>query len=174
MKYYYTDGLTSERLKTQFLTLDDIPQWAPFFEDHDAIEFFPNTSNETSIERATFVINRQLKRYSEQNYGLQKILLKSTNEFIGVCGLLIQDVNGELKTEVGYQFFKTYWGNGYATEAARIFIDFAKDYQLCNEIISIIDVHNIKSQRVALKNGLNRKNRVLWTGLDVYIYSKPL
>lgn len=41
---------------------------------------------------------------------MQKIILKSTNEWVGICGLLIQDVNGELKTEVGYQFFKQYWG----------------------------------------------------------------
>lgn len=172
--YFYTDGLVSKRLKTKFLTQDDIPEWAAFFEDEEAIEFFPNQNNETPLERSAFVINKQLKRYADQQFGVQKIILKSTKEWVGICGLLIQDVNGELKTEVGYQFFKQFWGNGYAPEAAKIFIDFAQAHQLSQDIISLIDVNNIKSQRVAEKNGLFRSERIIWTGLDIYVYRKVL
>jgi RimJ/RimL family protein N-acetyltransferase len=75
---------------------------------------------------------------------------------------------------VGYQFFKQFWGNGYAPEAAKIFIDFAQAHQLSQDIISLIDVNNIKSQRVAEKNGLFRSERIIWTGLDIYVYRKVL
>lgn len=172
--YFYTDDLTSERLRTKFLTHEDIPDWAVFFEDEKAIEFFPNTNNETNLERSAFVIHRQLKRYADRKFGSQKIILKETNEWVGLCGLLIQDVNGELKTEVGYQFFKKYWGNGYAPEAAKIFIDFAQEHRISPDIISLIDVKNIKSQRVAEKNGLVRSEKIIWTGLDIYVYRKEL
>lgn len=58
--------MTSERLITQFLTQDDIQEWAAFFEDEEAIKLFPNQNNEKLLERSAFVINKQLKRNSDK------------------------------------------------------------------------------------------------------------
>ncbi|MDQ3847806.1 MAG: GNAT family N-acetyltransferase [Thermoproteota archaeon] len=168
--YKYRDRLETKRLLTRFLTAEDYLIWADFFNDKEAIEFLPTFGLTSALDRAKHWVERQLTRYKEKQFGLQALINKETKEFIGQCGLVKQEVDGEAEIEVGYHIFKKYWGNGYATEAARVFIDYALQNNLTNSIISIIDIRNIKSQRVADKNGLTREKQIKWSGSDVYIY----
>jgi len=72
--------------------------------------------------------------------------------------------------EVGYHIFKKYWGQGYAPEAAIAFINYGFENKLAPSVVSIIDVRNIQSQRVAQKNGLKQDKQTKWADLDVFIY----
>lgn len=168
--YIYYDKLESKRLRTKNLTLADINLWSEFFEDKEAIEFLPNIGFPSTKERAKHWIEKQLSRYSDKRYGLQALINKDTNEFVGQCGLLAQEVDGEPKVEVGYHIFKKYWGQGYAPEAAKLFIDFGFKNNQTTSIISIINTGNIRSQKVAIKNGLTKLKQTKWSDLDVFIY----
>lgn len=168
--YLYTDQLESERLRTRKLSLDDVEAWAQFFEDKEAVEFLPNLGFTSTKDRAKHWIEKQLGRYAENRYGLQALINKATNEFVGQCGLLAQVVDGEQKVEVGYHIFKKHWGQGYAPEAAKLFIDYGFNNDQASSIISIINTGNIKSQKVALKNGLIKVKQTVWSDLDVFIY----
>ncbi len=167
--YTYEDNLQSPRLITRKLTENDIILWTDFFKDKEAIQFFPAFAD-SDEERSKHWIERQLTRYEENRFGLQALIDKDTKKFIGQCGLLTQEVDGKTEIEVGYHIFKKYWGQGFAPEAARLFIEFAFKNNLTESVISIIHVENIKSQRVADKNGLIREKPTNWLDLDVYIY----
>ena len=82
----------------------------------------------------------------------------------------MQEVDRETEIEVGYHIFKRFWGQGFAPEAAKLFIDYAFKNNLSNSIISIININNIRSQQVAEKNGLVREKQTNWLDLNVYIY----
>lgn len=168
--YCYPENLESKRLWTRKLTTDDIDLWAKFFEDKEAVEFLPNLGFTSTKDRAKHWIEKQLGRYSSNSYGLHALINKETNEFIGQCGLLGQIVDEEQKVEVGYHIFKKHWGQGYAPEAAKLFIDFGFNNNQATSIISIIDINNIRSQKVALKNGLTKLRQTKWSDLDVFIY----
>lgn len=168
-EYVYGDNLTSERLRTRFLTKGDLPYWADFFKDKEAIALFPPMEG-SAEQKAEAWINRILQRYMDKRFGLQAIFEKETNTFIGQCGLLLQEVDGTTEVEVGYHILKKYWGKGYAPEAAKLFIDYAFKNELASSVISIIDKRNTKSQRVADKNGLLLEKETKWSGIDVYIY----
>ena len=171
--YKYNDQLTSERLITRYLTLEDIPIWEEFFEDEEAVEFLSLhlLGLKSNLEISTHMIEKQLARYAENRFGLQALINQSTNEFIGLCGLLAQEVDGVNEIEVGYHILKKYWKQGYATEAAKLFIDYAFEHDLTSSVVSVIDVDNFKSQRVAEKNGLKIDKQTKWIGdEDVYIY----
>ncbi len=171
--YIYEDNLQSERLKTRKLTEADIAIWEEFFESPEATEFLNLASLglNSNHEYSTHMIRKQLDRYEEKRFGLQVLIDKKTNNFIGLCGLLAQDIEGKIEIEVGYHILKKYWGQGYATEAAKLFFDYAFKNELANSIISIIDPGNIKSQRVAQKNGLTLHKQTKWMdNMDVYIY----
>ncbi len=172
--YFYEDQLESKRLRTRFLSMNDSEQWSAFFEDKDAVEFLPNPGFTSTTARAKSWIEKQLGRYADKRYGLQALIDKKTNEFIGQCGLLGQEVDGEKCVEVGYHIFRKYWGQGYAPEAAKLFIDFGLEHQQANTIISIINTGNTKSQRVADKNGLKRSKQTRWNDMDVFIYQITL
>jgi ribosomal-protein-alanine N-acetyltransferase len=168
--YTYQDRLQTERLITRFLTDDDISPWANFFRDKEATEFLSTFGHASCEDMSKFWLEKQLARYKEKRYGLQALIHKATGEFIGQCGLVAQKVEGVPEMEIGYHIFKRYWGQGYATEAARCFINYAFKNNLAPSVISIIDINNIKSQRVAEKNGLIRGKQSRWAHHDVYIY----
>lgn len=170
-EYQYHTNLSSPRLQTRFVTESDIPAWTEFFENEEAIQFFTSLKEYPSPEeKARFWIEKQIKRYETKTYGLQAILDKTTNTFIGQCGLLLQEVDGIKEIEVGYSIIPKFWGQGYAPEAAKIFFDYGFHTLGINSIISLIDVANIKSQRVAEKNGLRIDKRTSWMGIDAYVY----
>jgi ribosomal-protein-alanine N-acetyltransferase len=168
--YLYNDQLETERLITRKLTMDDIATWAAFFDDEEAVELFPDTGLPTSEAKARLWIERQLGRYENCQYGLQALIEKDTQTFIGLCGLITQEVDGQKELETGYHIFKKYWGRGFAPEAARLFIDFAFTHNQAASVISIIDTRNGKSMRVAEKNGLIREKETRWNDLNIFVY----
>lgn len=169
--YLYCDQLESSRLRTRFLTPGDIQPWSGFFEDAEAVEFLPDFGMSTHLEKARHMIEKQRERYAQKRFGLQALLEKKTNAFVGVCGLLTQEVEGKTEIEVGYHMLKKYWGQGFAPEAAKLFINYAFENNLTKSVISIIDIHNTNSQRVAEKNGLTREKQIRYTaGEEVYVY----
>ncbi len=167
----YRDGLSSERLTSRFLNLSDTPQWLPFIQNSEAIRFFPMLGKENPEVETLAWIERQLKRYEDSRFGLQAILLKDSGMFIGQCGLLAQDVDGQQELEVAYHLLPAFWGNGYATEAARMFMDYGFVNFPVPRIISIIHKDNLRSQKLAERNGLSREQRTSWNEIDVDIHS---
>lgn len=170
MPYFYVDGLETERLITRYLTPADVEIWQKFLADAESTAYLPNIDNRPLAEWTQFWIDRQLTRYRENKYGLQALIHKETGEFVGQCGLLLQDVNGTPELEVGYQIFKQFRGKGYATEAARRFRDFGFEHAQAPSIVSIIHVNNVNSQRVAVRNGMRQGERLPLYGMEVFIY----
>jgi RimJ/RimL family protein N-acetyltransferase len=171
--YIYEDNLQSERLITRKLKETDIAIWEKFFEDSEAVEFLylPSLELNSNIEYSTHMIKKQLERYKEERFGHQALIDKKTSKFIGICGLLTQEVDGEKEIEVGYHILKKHWRQGYAAEAAKLFIDYAFKNELTTSIVSVIDIENVKSQKVAEKNGLTIHKKTKWLdNEDVYIY----
>ncbi len=95
---------------------------------------------------------------------------RKSGELVGWCGLLVQEVDAIRELEVGYSIMPAHWRNGYATEGARACLQFAFERNLAESVISIIQVDNLPSQEVAIKNGLTRGRQTTYHGNRVYIY----
>jgi RimJ/RimL family protein N-acetyltransferase len=78
---------------------------------------------------------------------------------IGACGLAQLDGPAP---DLGYWLGAPYWGNGYATEAARAVIDHAFGELGCEELQSGARVSNPASRRVLEKCGFQ------WSGVGLY------
>jgi len=170
--HYPPAHLETARLNIRPLTLDDVETWRPFTESKEAMEFMMTFYEEDGVDIPLHWITFQLNRYAEGRYGLMALLDKHTGDFIGLCGLLAQVVDDIPELEVGYHIFPKHWGKGYAPEAAKFFMDYAFENNLTDSIISVIDVGNVKSQRVAEKNGLFCEKQTVQKGDDVYVYRK--
>lgn len=169
-KYIYHDNLESKRLLTRKLTLEDVQIWEEFFGDDEASDFLNIPGLDSDYDRSFYWITKQLNRYTKHQFGLQALIDKKTKQFVGQCGLLKQEIDGKSEIEVGYHILKKYRGHGYAPEAAKLFIDYAFDNKLSDSVISIIGMKNIKSQKVADKNGLTREKQSQWAEDEVFIY----
>lgn len=168
--YIYTDGLETGRLYTRFLQHDDYLAWAEFFRDGEASRFLPFYGTHVPEERALHWVEKQMARHRDQTYGLQMLLDKETHEPVGQCGLLLQHVNDVPELEVGYHILKKHWGKGYAPEAAQMFRDYGFENTSVDSIVSIIDINNVKSQRVAAKNGMRPGPQTRWLNFDINLY----
>ncbi|WP_445589469.1 GNAT family N-acetyltransferase [Sunxiuqinia sp. A32] len=166
----YLDGAETERLRIRKLELSDIAIWESFFENNDYLPYLGLDLSSDKKAQAKEWIEIQLRRYQEKRYGHHALIDKQTNQFIGQCGLLTQEIDGKTEIEIGYHILPAYWGKGYATEAANKFRDYAFQNNLCNSLISIIDIRNIASQKVAEKNGMRKTRQIKYHGLDVFIY----
>lgn len=118
---------------------------------------------------------RQINRYKEYGFGLWAVILKETNEMIGQCGLTMQDSGNSQVLEIGYLFQKAFWHKGYATEAAIACKEYAFQNLNANEVFSIIRDSNIRSQNVAIRNGMKIVDSFIkhYRGVDMphYLYS---
>ncbi len=161
---------STQRLSIRPLTLADQKAWAPFFVQNESLRFFDLDPELSPEQKAELWINWQLDRYAQNRFGLLGLVSKENNTLIGMCGFLTQEINGQTEIEIGYHVLPAYWGKGFATEAAQYFKNYAWQQKLTDSLISIIHVDNIRSQRVAGKNGMLQTIKTEFRGKPVYIY----
>lgn len=120
-------------------------------------------------------LDKQLKSYQRNGFGLWAAVLKETGEMIGQCGLTWQELAGEQVLEIGYLFQRAFWHKGYASEAAMACKNYAFEMLQADEVFSIIRDTNVPSQRVAERNGMTRCGEFIkhYRGIDMphYVYS---
>lgn len=160
---YILNGVQTERLNFRLLMASDYDEWLPFFHNAQAIEFVGLDKDKTPEELCAYWLAKGQKRYDEDTGGMNVLIDKITGHMIGQSGLLIQQVEGEELTEIGYSLLPNHWGKGYATEAARKLKEWAFKNTSRNQLISIIHTANAASARVAQKNGMK-----LWKHVPNY------
>jgi ribosomal-protein-alanine N-acetyltransferase len=168
----YHQTYQTERLSIRLLTKEDITTWTKFFDDPIHLKHLPLPPQPgmSNYEKAEFWVEKQFARYKEDRFGLMALVNKETNEMIGMCGLLSQELDGEKVLEVGYHLLYPYWGKGYASEAAAFFKDLAFKNNYATELVSIIDEGNIPSENVAKRNGMKWWKATTYQNLSVNIY----
>jgi RimJ/RimL family protein N-acetyltransferase len=82
-------------------------------------------------------------------------------------------VEGVAEVELGYTLRRPWWGNGYATEAARTALSHAQDALGPRRLICLIDPRNDRSLRVAEKLGLRKEGLTEWNGAPTHIFRAP-
>jgi [ribosomal protein S5]-alanine N-acetyltransferase len=73
-------------------------------------------------------------------------------QFCGGIGLRMED--DHRRAELGYWLGVPFWGNGYASEAARAMIDYGFDKLHLNRIYASYVTHNVASGRILQKIGM--------------------
>lgn len=148
-------GETSKRLRFRKLVAEDFEAWKPLFYEKESAE---NLGLDTSLSPEKLCeawFNKSNWRYDNNLGGMNVIVDKNTNEFIGQCGLLIQEMEGKKWVEVGYSILPKYWRQGYASESAKKCRDFAFEKNLSDQLISVVYVKNEGSANVARNNGMS-------------------
>ena len=107
-----------------------------------------------TLREAKDWLEKQLRRYAEDGFGLWAAVLKETGALVGQCGLTLQRIPEKTVTEIGYLFRREYWRNGYAIEAAAACKNYAFGVLGVEEVFSVIRDNNFASRRVAEKNGM--------------------
>ncbi len=123
--------------------------------DKEVMEFFPSVlTAEQSLEQ----IERITKHIDEQGYGLFAVERKDNGAFIGFTGLSHPRFTEWFTPciEIGWRIDKANWKKGFATEAAKACVRFGFEKLLLKEIYSFTSVHNVRSEQVMKKIGMQK------------------
>jgi len=141
--------LETERLILRGFRESDLDSWAEFLADPEVVRFLwgkPQARSDAWRAMAT-----TLGHWVLRGYGMWAVERKSDGAFVGRVGML--NPEGWPGLEVGWTLGRPYWGQGFATEAARAAMRFAFLTQPADRLISCIDPENKASQAVAIRLG---------------------
>lgn len=145
--------LETDRLLLRRLVPSDLDSLFALYSDPEIRRYFPEgtlTYQETKEELEWFLNGHP--EHSE--LGLWATILKSTNQFIGRCGLLPWTIEGRPEVEVAYLIDKAYWRQGLGSEAAQGIARYAFEQLGLSRLVCLIDPQNQASQKVAAKIGM--------------------
>jgi RimJ/RimL family protein N-acetyltransferase len=91
--------LTTQRLIMREMTDADLDDIAALLGDEYVMRYYPRPKTRSEAQR-WIDWNRSL--YRDHGFGLWAIALRETGEFVGDCGLTIQQVENVDEIEVGY------------------------------------------------------------------------
>jgi RimJ/RimL family protein N-acetyltransferase len=109
-------------------------------------------------EESDAFIDRVERQFDEQGFGLWAVEVSTNVPFIGYVGLWIPNFEAHFTpaVEVGWRLDQRYWGNGYATEAARAAIADGFERIGLKEIVSFTVPVNLRSIAVMERLGMKR------------------
>ena len=159
--------LETDRLKLRPFTEQDLPRYLDLVGDAEVMRYIGRGVT-LDAAGAWGQIAMILGHWHLRNYGLWAVEHKSTGALLGRAGLY--NPEGWPGLEIGWALNRAYWGQGFATEAARAALDWAFETLEADRIISCIQPANKPSIRVAERIG----ERYLWDqpllGIPTRIY----
>ena len=143
--------LETERTYLRFIKLEDAERVRDLCNTEKIFNTTLFVQIPYTIEHAKAFIEKVHKRVTEKDDIVLGIILKETNEFIGVVDLMrnTKHNNGE----IGYWLGFDYWGKGIMTEVVKAFTEYClKELKLHRLVIKVF-TFNPASAKVAIKSG---------------------
>lgn len=143
--------LETERLILREMTQADFCDLAEMLKDPRVMYAYERDFSDEDVQQW---LDNQLSRYGKNGFGMWAVVLKESGEMIGQAGITMQPYKDGEVHEIGYLFKKSFWHNGYATEAATACKKYAFQALGLNKIYSTIRTNNFPSIAVAKRNGM--------------------
>jgi RimJ/RimL family protein N-acetyltransferase len=166
-----TGILETDRLLLREFVMDDLEDFFRMVSDPEVTRF-TGGSVQTLEEAKKMLQERPMQDYRKYGYGRWAAVYKASGQVIGFAGLKYLDDIGEV--DLGYRFFKEYWGKGLATEAARALLAHGFGALGLKRILAFADSDNKASIRVLEKVGFKFDKLARYRDWDVawYILSR--
>lgn len=151
--------IKTERLVLRDFVSEDWRAVYSFQNDVRYLEYYEWT-HRTEPEVKAFV-NRFIEQQRQQpRFKYQfAMTLKESGKLIGDVG--IRRANAEARVaDLGYELDPRYWGNGYATEAARAMLEFGFEQLHLHRVWAQCVADNVSSAHILEKIGMRQEGRL--------------
>lgn len=145
--------IETKRLLLRNYKMDDFDALYEIMSDPETMKHYPAPFD---ADRTKGWITWNLENYKKYGFGLWAVVLKETGEFIGDCGITIQNIDGEMLPEIGYHIHKKYWKRGFAKEAAQAVRNWVFQNTQYDTIYSYMKYTNVASYSTAVANGMKK------------------
>ena len=148
--------LQTERLVMRGFREQDLDELAAINADAEVTKWVGDEnglSREDTWRRMAYWVGH----WELRGYGQWALIERDSGRLVGRTGLLRPENWPGL--EVGWLVGREHWGRGFAPEAGRASIDWARDAVGADHIVSLIEDANERSARVAQKLGMELEGR---------------
>lgn len=116
-----------------------------------------------------YVADKVRTSYCSHGFGLYMVERRADAAPLGICGLLRRDAHPDI--EIGFAFVPRARGKGYAQEAARATLEFARHTLGLTRIVAVAAPHNRRSIRLLERLGFRheRQLRLAASGPDLVL-----
>lgn len=151
--------IETDRLCLRQWQASDFAIFAEINADPEVMAYFPKLLPESV---SNIIAKKCQQLIKDKGWGLWAVSIKPSSErhdngaFIGFVGLneTHADMSFAPAVEIAWRLHKQYWGQGYATEAARAALLFAFTELELNEVVSFTAVINERSQLIMERIGM--------------------
>lgn len=151
--------LTTQRLVLREFEETDWPAVHAYQSDPRYLRYYPWT-HRTEEDVRTFVRRQVARRTEEPRIKFQlAITLPPQGQLIGNCGIRL-DAPEAREADIGYELDPRYWGQGYATEAARTLLTLGFRDMALHRIWSWCIAENVGSAHVLEKIDMRQEGRL--------------
>jgi RimJ/RimL family protein N-acetyltransferase len=160
-------GLTTERLLLRRFEPADIDDWAGICADDEVMRWL---GRDGGIDRgeAWRDMAMVLGHWELRGYGMFAVVERESGHVVGRVGPWMPE--GWPHLEVGWAIGRPWWGQGFATEAARASARYAFDELGADYVIHLIADDNDRSQAVAERIGARLEGRATVRGHDLRVF----
>jgi RimJ/RimL family protein N-acetyltransferase len=145
--------IETPRLRLRQWRESDRAPFAAMNADAEVMEFFPSLQSREASDASIDTWQSQLAERGWSNWAVEVL---SSSVFIGFVGLSVPKrlLPFSPCVEVGWRLARPYWGQGYATEAARAALRVGFEQLELAEIVSFTSVLNSRSRAVMERIGM--------------------
>jgi RimJ/RimL family protein N-acetyltransferase len=90
-------ALQTERMVLRLMEMADVDDLMGLFSDPVAMRYYPSTKSRQEAEEW---VRRVQESYRDRGFGLWVAVLEDSGEFVGQCGLTVQEVEGKNEVEI--------------------------------------------------------------------------
>jgi RimJ/RimL family protein N-acetyltransferase len=146
--------LRGERVLLRGWEPEDLAPFAAMNADPRVVEHYPAPLSRG--ESDAFVHERIARQFAELGFGLWAVEVPGVAPFVGYVGLSVHTFDADFTpcVEIGWRLAFEHWGRGYATEAARVAIEFGFEQVGLDEIVSFTTPANRRSVAVMERLGM--------------------
>lgn len=158
--------IETERLVLRPPVPADVPGLAPIWAEEETMRFVGGVVDEECTRSR---LEQARERWERDGFGLVIAERREDRRIVGELGIftwetvtwdLTEDPSLPHEVELGWLLGRDYQGRGYATEAARALREWALRELAPPRLVSLINVENEPSQRLARRLGCTPERRV--------------
>ncbi len=150
--------IQTERLLLREITPDDATFILELLNSPDWLKNIGDRNIRTVEDARNYLIYRIFLICRTKGFSFYVLQDKATNSKFGICGLIKRDYMQDV--DIGYALLPAYFHKGYAIEAGRAVVDFAKQTLNLPRLAAIVIETNEPSIRLLEKLGMRFERRI--------------
>jgi [ribosomal protein S5]-alanine N-acetyltransferase len=165
--------IETPRLIIRDFVFEDLKELAPILAD-PLVMAYSSYASPFTWEQTEELLKLYILEAAQHELGVSALIRKDHHDLIGYCGIEWHQHQGKPQAELVFCLGRTFWRQGFASEAATAVKSYAMDTLNISPLVSFIRPGNGRSIRLAEKLGASLQGTTHIHNTDklVYLYEK--